>query len=49
MKILNIFTAVCVVLLFYFAWSFCDIIADNNTTAQHNKYNIFCLINDLNE
>ena len=50
MKLLNILTAAGVVFLAWCAFSFCDIIADNNAPDPvHSDYNIFILINNINE
>lgn len=50
MKLLNVLTAVSVVFLLWVAFSFCDVIADNNRpNPTHSEHNIFILINDFNE
>ena len=50
MKLLNVLTAVSAVFLLWVAFSFCDVIADNNAPDPvHSDYNIFVLINDFNE
>lgn len=47
MKIFNTIMILGVALLAWFGASFIDIIEDNNTTAEHSKYNLICLINDI--
>lgn len=47
MKIFNFIMILGAALLLWFGASFIDIIEDNNTTAQHSEYNLFCLINDI--
>lgn len=47
MKIFNFIMAIGIALAIWAGASFIDIIADNNTTAQHSKYNLICLINDI--
>jgi threonine/homoserine/homoserine lactone efflux protein len=47
MKIFNTIMILGVALLAWIGASFVDIIEDNNTTAQHSKYNLICLINDI--
>lgn len=42
-----LFYAAAVAFMLWIGASFIDIIEDNNTTAQHSEYNLFCLINDI--
>lgn len=50
MKLFNIICAVGVLFVLWVAFSFCDIIADNNRpNPTHSDYNIFVLINNINE
>ena len=50
MKLFNIICAVGAAFLLWCGFSFCDVIADNNSpNPTHSEYNIFCLINDFNE
>lgn len=49
MKTLNIITVIGIALTIWAGASFIDIIEDNNTTAQHSEYNLFCLLNDIEE
>lgn len=50
MKLFNIICALGAVFLLWCAFSFCDIIADNNKPDPvHSDYNIFVLINSINE
>lgn len=49
MKIFNFIIILGAALLVWFGASFIDIIEDNNNMngPQHSKYNLICLINDI--
>lgn len=49
MKIFNTFIIIGAALMLWIGASFVDIIADNNDIngPQHSKYNLICLINDM--
>lgn len=49
MKIFNTIMIIGAALLVWIGASFIDIIADNNTTAEHSEYNLFILLNDIGE
>ena len=50
MKLFNIICALGVLFLLWCAFSFCDVIADNNRpNPTHSEYNIFYLINEYGE
>jgi hypothetical protein len=42
-----LFYAAAVTFMLWIGASFMDIIEDNNTTAEHNNYNLFVLINEI--
>ena len=44
--LLNIVTAVVALWIIWVALSFFDVVADNNTTAEHSPYNFFNIMLD---